>query len=41
MPEGEEDREAWDEVGVVEAREASSRESRGRRVVFEGEVREE
>ena len=41
MPEGEDDREAWDDVGVVEAREASSRESRGRRVVLEAEVREE
>ena len=29
IPAGEEDRDLWDEVGVEEAREASSRESRG------------
>lgn len=41
MPDGEDDSEAREEVGVDEAREASSRESRGRRDWVVGEVKEE
>ena len=40
MPEGDDDGDAWEDVGLEDAREASSRESRGRRFWLRGEVRE-